>query len=314
MVDPLLLTCIGVRTDMPMLPHFVEHYRRLGIAPDRFRVLLNSPDASDPALSDARRLLQAHGVRHAEDWIAPYTSDGMWSARRDLQSRHAASHDWVLSADVDEFHSYPAPLIEFLGQCDAKGVTAVQGVFIDRIAPGGRLAKVAPGPFILDQFPIEAEAAWSIAGEGRHHDIFGTMKLMAMRGNILPSRGGHHPQKGQDVSYLYRLPLGHFPEMKNAADRFRVPTQVHHVHWTESLPRRLENRLATPGVSPAGQEYGRKQLAHLAKHDGLDLNSITVRPDPCTHSNSSWQNEIARLRRRSWALQMRTLVRKVVSL
>jgi len=302
MSDPLLLTCLGVAHDLPLLPHFVAHYRALGIAPDRFRVLLNSADPADPGLARARSVLAGAGIGHAEEWIAPYTSDAMWAARRDLQQRHAGPEDWVLSADIDEFHEYPAPLPEFLEFCAGMQVTAVQGVFIDRLAPGGRLAPVAAAPGILDQFPLQAEVAWSIAGRGRFHDRYGTVKLMAMRGDVLPSRGGHHPLPDRPARHLYGRPLGGFPGLEDPAWRFRVPTRVHHLHWTDTLPERLRRRLATPGASAAGREYGQKQLDHFAAHGGVALDRVALRPGGDARP---WRAETARLRRRARLLGWR---------
>ena len=306
MPDPLLLTCVGVAHDLPLLPHFVAHYRRLGIAPGRFRVLLNAPGPRDPGLDRARAILAREGIGGAEDWIAPYTSAAMWEARRALQQRHAGAGDWVISADVDEFHDYPAPLEAFLAACAEMDVTAVQGVFIDRLAAGGRLAPVVAAPFVLEQFPIEAEVAWSIAGQGRHHDRFGTVKLMAMRGHLLPSRGGHHPLQDQPVRHLYGRPLGRFPMLEDPAWRFRVPTRVHHVHWTDSLPDRLERRLATPGVSPAGREYGQKQIDHIARHGGVALDRVALRP---AGAEPPWRRQTARLRRQARRLDWRDALR-----
>ena len=312
-IDPFLFTCVGVGSDLPLLPHFVAHYRRLGVPPDRFRILLNSIDANDPALGKAREILKEEGISHVEDWIAPYTSDTMWEARRDLQSRHAGPDDWALSADVDEFHTYPEPLSDFLAACDAMGIDVVQGVFIDRLASGGRLGSIEPTPFVLDQFPVEAEVGWSIAGQGEHHGFAGTLKLMAVRGKILPSRGGHNPLKGQKVSYLYGQPLHNFPHLKRPMERFRLPTQVHHLHWTDTLPQRLERRLATPGVSPAGMEYGRKQLDHIARHDGIALDRVALRSDFASDdARRPWRKGVKRLRRISLGHKLVGFVRWIL--
>ncbi|MEM7709290.1 MAG: glycosyltransferase family 2 protein [Pseudomonadota bacterium] len=307
MIEPLLLTCVGVAHDLPLLRHWVAHYRGLGIAPDRIRVLLNATDPNDPGLAAARDILRAEGIDGVEDWIATYTSDAMWTARRDLQRRHAGPDDWVLSADVDELHAYPAPLRDFLAECDRRGINAVQGPFVDRLAPGGRLAPVEATPGILEQFPVAAEVAWSIAGKGEAHGRSGTIKLMAMRGNILPHRGGHHPMKGQDFRYLYHLSLGRFDGLESADWRFRVPTRVYHLHWTDTLIRRLQIRLATPGVSPAGREYGQKQLDHFAQHGGVSLDHVAVAPEP---DDRAWTAEVARIRRTAWMIDIRGRIRR----
>ena len=304
---PLLITCVGVESDLDLLPHFLAHYRKLGIAPEDMRVILNARDPDAPGLRDACAILDAAGVPGAETWIAAYTSASMWEKRREVQASEVEADGWVLSADVDEFHDYPEPLPAFLARCETMGVDCVQGVFIDRLAPGGRLAQVAPQPDVLAQFPVEAEVGWSIAGEGAAHDRFGTVKVMALRSGILPSRGGHHPLASQRASYLYGHPLGGFPALEEPSFRFAVPTRVHHVHWTESLPDRLERRLTTPGVSPAGAEYGRKQLDHVAAHGGIALDRVALAPPPPA---TPWQDRLASLRRRGlWRTRLAPALR-----
>ena len=295
MDTPRLISCVGVGTDLDLLPHFLSHYGALGVAPGNMHVILNAPAPDHPGLARARDILAAAGAAAPEIWIAPYTSDTMWEKRREIQSRVAGPRDWVISADVDEFHAYPEPLDAFLERCARMGVDCVQGPFIDRLAPGGALAPVAPAPAILAQFPVMAEVGLSIAGPGRLHNRFGTVKLMAMRGAILPSRGGHHPLAGQRVRHLYGHPLGAFPEIERPDFRFGLPTRVHHVHWTASLPARLERRLATPGVSPAGVEYGRKQLDHIARHGGIALDHVARAPADAARD---WVAELRRVRRR----------------
>ena len=50
-------------------------------------------------------------------------------------------HDWILHADVDEFHEYPEDVTAFLTHCDARGMNVVSGILRDRAsmyAFGGR--------------------------------------------------------------------------------------------------------------------------------------------------------------------------------
>lgn len=310
---PRLISCVGVEAELAMLPHFLAHYRALGIAPGDMHLILNAATPDHPELARARDMLARAGTAVPEIWIAPYTSDTMWQKRREMQARVARPDDWVISADLDEFHDYPERLADFLTRCDRMGVDCVQGPFIDRLAPGGRLAPVAPDPPVLMQFPIAAEVGLSIAGPGDLHNRYGTVKIMAVKGAVLPSRGGHHPQGGQDVRYLYGQPLGAFPEIERPAFRFALPTAVHHLHWTDTLPARLERRLATPGVSPAGVEYGQKQLDHIARHGGIALDRVAVAPSGTARDRA---RDLARIRRRGlirgrlspWASRLRRVI------
>jgi len=291
--NPLLLTCISAEQDLALLPHFLSHYLALGILPDRIRPMLNAVDADAPGLKAAQDILSRHGVNAAEIWIAPYTSDAMWAKRRELQRREAGPQDWVISADVDELHEYPEPLAQLLARCEQLGVDCIQGVFIDRLSLDGRLAAVAAEPSLMEQFPIQADVIWALGGQGVTHGRTGTVKLMAVRAHVLPNRGGHYPVPGAPVNYLYRHHLGGYPGIQRPAFRFAVPTRVHHFHWTQSLPQRLQRRLATPGVSPAGKEYGQKQLTHIAEHDGIDMTRV---PTDEGGPRADWPEQLAKLR------------------
>lgn len=291
--DPLLITCVGVTHDLPLLPHFLAHYIALGVRPERMFPILNAPREDAPGLAEAHRILAAHGVPGVASWIAPYTSAAMWQKRREVQDRVATERDWVLSADVDEFHDYPEPLADFLARMDGLGVTCVQGVFIDRLAEDGRLAPVRESPAVLEQFPIEADVIWSLAG-GKGYDRRGTVKVMALRPPLRPGRGGHRLEREGAARHVYGHPLGDFPGIDRPAGRFSVPTRVHHVHWTDSLPERLRIRLATPGVSRAGAAYGRIQLDHFEAHGGVALERIARAPGD---EAGDWQDRMARLRR-----------------
>ena len=293
---PRLISCIGVESDLALLPHFLGHYADLGIRADRMHLILQSAEPDHPALDAARDVLGRFGVTPHEVWIAPYTSDGMWQKRREVQASVAAEGDWILSADADEFHEYPEPLPDFLDRCAALGVTCTQGVFIDRLAPGGALAQIGPSPALSAQFPVMADVISRVGGTGRHHNRYGTVKLMAIRSHVMPSRGGHHPLGGQaGVVHLFGRPLAEFSRIETPAFRFRVPLRVHHYHWSAGLAASLERRLATPGVSAAGQEYGAKILAHLKEHGGVDLDHVAT-----TRSEiSRWPLRLAAMRMES---------------
>jgi hypothetical protein len=304
---PVLISCVGA-ADLDLLPHFLDHYLGLGIAPEAMRLILNAGDEADAALAAMRDILTARGVAPAEVWIAPYTSGAMWEKRRAMQARSAGPRDWVISADVDELHEYPEPLKAFLARLDREGVDVVQGPFVDRLAPEGRLAPVRAEPSIWAQFPIEADVIWSVGGRGEHHGLAGTIKLMAFRGHVAPHIGGHNPAPGQDdLRHWLGRRLGEFPGVANPRFRLGLPARVHHFHWTEGLAEKLGRRLATPGVSPAGREYGAKLLAHFDAHGGVSLRHARV-GDGGLRRRLPWRLNVAALRAEARLLNLRERV------
>lgn len=300
-----LISCVGVEHDLPLLPHFLEYYSGLGIAPSDMHLVLNVQDAESPALARAHAVLEAHGAEPAEVWIAPYTSDAMWGKRREVQQRVASPTDWVVSADVDEFHEFPAPLGEFLAYCERQGATCVQGVFIDRLAADGRLKAVEPEPSVWDQFPVEADVICTVrrAEEGKYW--YGTVNIMVCRGDVLPSRGGHHPlADGREVSHLLGRPLAEFPGITDARFRFSLPLRVHHFKWTDTLAKGLHERLNTSGVSTRGQAYGRLLLDRFEQQDGFALGDLPIR-EAGLANRVPWRTRIAALRAGSDALRVK---------
>jgi hypothetical protein len=262
-----------------MLPHFLHHYLRLGVDPSRMHLILNAPQGDIVELSQAQTLLNAHDIEPAEVWIAPYTSGSMWAKRREVQRRLAGPDDWVISADVDELQEYPEALPGFLAYCERKGVECVQGVFIDRLAPNGRLNAIAPEPSVWEQFPVEADVACTLRrGSTDPHWKDGTINIMACRGNLLPGTGGHDLQaERDDVSYLLGRPLSAFPWITHSAFRFALPLQVHHFKWVSTLLDSLNERLATPGTSPAGSAYGRLLLDYFETDGHSILDDVPVK-------------------------------------
>jgi hypothetical protein len=274
-----LITCIGVDHGIDLIPHFLRHYLDLGIRPEEFRVVLHSREPRSSDLSRATAWLSEVGIEPSEVWVAPYTSTAMWEKRRDVQAQIVSEDDWVVSADVDEFHEYPEELRTLLRGCQARGIDALQGPFIDRVATNGELARIEPAVPLWDQFPLETDATWAIGRAGRYHGKQGTVKLMAFRGYLRPARGGHYLLSGdRRPRYYFGINLGHLPNIHRPEVRFFLPLRVHHFKWTAGMTESVRTRLETPGASPAGSEYGRKLLDHFGDRGCLRVHAVASPP------------------------------------
>lgn len=292
-----LLTCVGVERDLPLLPHFLAYYRDLGVPTSNMHVILNATNANAPGLADAEAVLDAWGAADPVCWIGDYTSTGMWERRQALQRRVAGSTDWVISADVDEFHRYPAPLRETVAFLIQEGVTVLQGPFIDRVSETGALAEVSTERSLFEQFPVEGDVMIPVGKEPDADDAHGTVKMMLFRGDVLPGLGGHNPKAGSgQISYAYGMPLSFFPEIKTPAFRFRLPTSVLHFKWTAQLLGGLRKRLNTPGASRAGSVYGARVLDYLERNGRrIDLSDVPRR-DGESQPQLDWRTRVRQLR------------------
>ena len=278
MADIRLISCVGVEYDLGLLPHFIEYYTKLGIPAENIHIILQASDASCAELGAATQILNSFNIEPAELWIAPYTSDSMWNKRREIQQRCAKDTDWVISADTDEFHEFPVSLESFFQYCDKKGINCVQGVFIDRLSKNGTLKAVEKDRSIFEQYPLQADVICTIRKKEEGGWKYGTVNIMACRGNILPARGGHHPiTSGPDIKYLYGKQLAAIRGITDPGVRFSIPLRVHHFKWKAALKESLETRLATDGVSERGKAYGDLLFDHIHEHGGINMAEMPVR-------------------------------------
>lgn len=284
-----LVSCVGVELELPHLTHFIRHYLNLGIPPSHMHILLNTADGASSRLAAAKATLAEAGVKDVREWIADYTSDAMWAQRRQLQQDVAEPGDWIVSADVDEHHRYPAPLQEICRYCLSKGYNCVQGFLIDRLAANGELAEVSKAPELSSQFPVEADVLLPLAGRGDHHGTTGTTKVMLFRHDVLPSRGGHNPWKdGGTPHFLAGAKLAEFRQVNFAHSRFSFPFRVDHFNWTSTRKATLEKRVTTAGVSPAGMELSNKLIPYLQEHGRIRLEDVVTR-NPTAKRVSNWR-------------------------
>lgn len=322
-----VLSCVGAARDRDLVGHFARHYRDLGVAPDRIHLIVHA-DRDAPGSADAvHRLLDILaelGIEPADVWRGVYTSGALWQRRRALQRRVATAEDWVLSADIDEFHVYPAPLSEVVDHLEECGANLLQGPMIDRLAPGGVLAPVDPTRPLADQFPVIADVMCPIGGVQTADEAGGTVKMMLFRGDVLPGIGGHSPWQNrhgpwrrEGVRYAAGRPLADVPEVIDPPWRFAQPAAVHHYTWTAGLVEDVRRRRAAPGASARGSAYGSVVIDYLERHGRIRLEDVAVahapgrgerlrrRLTPARHDRSrvrspapapAWQDQLRRLR------------------
>ena len=304
-----LVSCIGVDLELALLPFFLDHYIELGIQPEDVHLIFNASDAASANLDRADALARERRVAVGERWIAPYTSEAMWAERRALQARVARPGDWIVNADVDEFHRYPAPLAKVIEYLRERRLGALQGVMIDRLAVDGALHTVRNGRPLEEQFPVRADVSLSVIGTGETHGVAGTIKLMVHRHDVEPRRGGHTVLGGEKAAgYAAGARLSVFPHARRPDWRGAYPFQVDHYKWTGTLRTSLAARLAASGVSVAGREYGGKIDCYLARHGAIRLEDAAVLP-PAHGSMPDWRSTLDAMRRAAPFWKARNAVR-----
>ena len=259
-IRPRLVACIGVKSPLALLDHFVDHYRRLGIG-DFLLVFHAAP--GDPRREPMRERLSELGIEPVLE-IASFSAARKLAHFQAVIPRHCAPEDWVVYADVDELQTYPADLPAFLGERERRGHRYVRGHLVDRLAAGGELAEVRPDRPIWDQFPERARLTASLTGGWDR-------KVCAARAGLVLSDGGAHAiDFGLSAGLNYRLTHG-LPRRGDQA------IEIHHFKWDATLPRRVSEKLQSAGgdhdaaEGPAYIEEYRRLDRHLREHGRIRL-------------------------------------------
>jgi hypothetical protein len=126
----------AIRNERSMLPHFLEHYRMLGV-----ECFLMADNLSDDGTREY--LLR-------QDDVALYSADSEYRDSHfgvDWQQAMLSNHclgKWVVVVDADEFLTYPGvnnrPLQQVVAELDANGHDAARAILVD-MYPKGPLAR-----------------------------------------------------------------------------------------------------------------------------------------------------------------------------
>jgi hypothetical protein len=175
-----------------LLPHFLEHYARLGVKTERMLFIVNynpktasssDQNSSSSPLQKLTAILDAWGADYRV-WLGQYSADAHLKYKLEVLQR-VPVRDWIIITDSDEFHDYggmTAP--QFLEICTRRGYNWVKGYFVDRVAEDGRLTQIQASPAIWLQYPFKCDVARRLA----HGD---PSKITAFRGFLRSGVGNH---------------------------------------------------------------------------------------------------------------------------
>lgn len=234
----ITVTSIIGGPDIGLVPHWLAHYRSLGL--DRFVVAVNDPIRAE----DYRQCLAAGGVKPA------YYIDELFY-KDEIKERARLSEltetPWILYADLDELVVFDRPLEVLLGNTGRYSVVA--GRFIDHLQKEGRLAAVKAEPSLWEQFPIMHPITDCIRR--------GNTTKMVLRHRSFPVMVGNHVDKSRKW------------------DCYPIWQEVHHFRWTAATVPSLKYVLKTwPNCWFRGELKG--VLKFLGNPPHIDLDRLRV--------------------------------------
>ncbi len=210
--NPVLLTSV-IGENSELLPHFIEHYKNLGVT--EFHLVLHLKDDGDPFRPQAEECLARYGIVPVAQIIGPWNEDDNRGAIEKIMENHP--NQWWIVADLDEFQVYGKGIAEVIERCLTSGSDFVEGALIDRVAIDGYMRPIG-SDCLWGQFPL--------AGLVTHPVCGGYIKKVVLcRSQVRLGPGQHSATNGK------ALP---------ANECF---IQVHHFKWSESLVERLQRRM-----------------------------------------------------------------------
>ena len=235
---------------LDLLTHWLEHYQKLGVNTAVLAVnMAAAPVNWMMEVTGSLGLLPTYQyVYHAEgDTPGSFCSDKVQLEHeyKALEAAGVNPEDFVVWADLDEFHNFPAHLRTVIGQMELYDIDAVHGKFIDRVSEDGLLYDAVPDEPLSEQYPLACHLTKVLLGGWEQ-------KIMVARASMKVSTGHHHvPGYDSDPARTGLHP-----------DSFIV----HHFKWRGGVLDRLKERIpAMKDESPEWTREAVKFIQHYAR-------------------------------------------------
>ena len=245
-----LVTVVG--NNITMLPHMIKHYQNMV---DEIYVVVYRQDENDTILSDIEEL----GIKPYKVVVEPKYN---WERVTELYNevKQSKPNDWWIVSDDDEFHIYPKPIREMIGECEENGWDFITGGFLDRIGKAGTFPIVTNETNIWEEFPLGGFFRYPMSGAMPN-------KCCVMKGSVDVTPGQHFAVIGDTDTWRERG--------WNHPKRYPIEKgfiQVHHFKWDSTCIERIKEVSKTKKDYTYWKEY-REMYIRLKRNKFLvDIN------------------------------------------
>lgn len=245
-----LVTVVG--NNITMLPHMIRHYQNMV---DEIYVVVYRQDENDTILSDIEEL----GIKPYKVVVEPKYN---WERVTELYNevKQTKPNDWWIVSDDDEFHIYPKPIKEMIGECEENGWEFITGGFLDRIGKDGTFPIVTNETNIWEEFPLGGFFRYPMSGAMPN-------KCCVMKGSVDVTPGQHFAVIGDTDTWRERG--------WNHPKRYPIEKgfiQVHHFKWDSTCIERIKEVSKTKKDYTYWKEY-REMYIRLKRNKFLvDIN------------------------------------------
>jgi hypothetical protein len=243
-----------VDDDSSLFPAFLDHYRSLGCS--KFIVGIRG-DPSDAHFAFLHKFAQLPDVEIERTYTGMLDCFKELEWKQRLLSRYVDFTEWIIVADLDEFHEYPRQLTDLIRRLDDGGYSCMMGWMLDRVAEDGSLLPYDPRKPIWQQYPWGLHFTREIAGACIN-------KVMLMRGPA-QLRMGHHFLADAHVYPEHGI-VHHFKWNSTALKRLerrKLAYSSAGVHWADESDRFLSNFRQTGKIDTTEKRFYRRGRLRL---------------------------------------------------
>ncbi|KAK9810513.1 hypothetical protein WJX72_012026 [[Myrmecia] bisecta] len=279
--------------------------------------------AATQELAAVRQVLGSEGIQFTS-WTERYSSDAHLKVKLQLlHERVRQPQDWIVIADSDEFINFGRsglPIQHFLGAVERGGSNWVLGMLVDRVAPDGRLAPVAPAPALFHQFPLNCFVVKRLTGgfvwktpafkaywrsnTGNHFIVQpdkAAQYFGAAPAGVKNSRGGYNgaedlyaltPYKQHHTRYRYE---DEEPQEGGVWEplRYEEVLAVHHFKWHAGVLQSAADRLAY--YKGDIKNTGQPRFQHYTESETIlnllaESQTLPIKEAQCKQDLRVWQD------------------------
>jgi hypothetical protein len=266
----MVLIC-SIYRNIDLLPHFIKHYRSLGINTFIFGVWEGK---SNPLWDDLQKY-QENGI------LFEQTGSGIFSGIKDAKShnhlrwKYVKKGEWYVIADLDEFHQLEdfRHFQELAKHCEEKGANYVRSQFEDRLTTDGSLPTAIDSQLdIFEQFPVSFPVTLKLVKGETNKIIMARKEVKVGAGHHFVKSFPNFVKKSFPFVKDFHFTEG-FPWLVKCVALNRV-FKTAHFKWWGQVVKSLQSRRINdppqklPWVAQVFQAEAFRTLEHIKQHNG----------------------------------------------
>jgi hypothetical protein len=256
----VLITTIG--RDIKYLEPFLQYYTKLGVHKiylinhQRFQI-----NIGNPLVEEINKIAHKYSAENVCGWSGEFSEEKKIEIETQVKEQYCSNYDWVMYADLDEFHYFSPSLKKQIKHCEKNGIEAIEGRLFDRVHRSGRLYPYVNYVSLEEQFQYGGYLSRHLLGAWDKKIMVARAYRKIAGGHHIFFRPGNQEVRGYRTEHYY-----------SELDRFCSENRIHHFKWEHNLLEKMENRTkpAEESLAAWGKE-SREFLRYYRRYGRINM-------------------------------------------